>query len=448
MVRCYSIALLFLILPVAMTAQEKKFTAGGFMRGGLYLSTGDYEHDINAAFADAAVTLTATDNLNYKGFADLRVRMGRQFGDNVSDISVREAWGMYYNGFMSISLGKKIVKWGRTDLFAPLSRFNPTDYIYRSPDFEDRDMGNLLGELTLNAGSRFRLSVVATPFWNPSLLMTTPLELPQNITLEMPAGLDPADGLHSYGFRGDFMLGGFDAGIQFFHGPDLNPGLALTGADYTNPMNPIISITGVPYIINHAGLDFETVVSPVVLRGALAWSDPIEDKEGNEEVPFSQVEWVAGLDWTPGAVRITAEYSGKKILDFYPSPYDPIIGTEPDMAALAELFNTPGFNPVEFTRMQTEAFGRLYNNQMHEYYHSAGLRFEAELLYGRLIPSMTVLYNFTSRDLLLMPVVEFKPADGVTLSAGLEHYSGAKGGLYDIIDDFMKAAFFSIKIEF
>jgi hypothetical protein len=448
MVRRFSIVFLFLLVPLIMTAQEKTLTPGGFIRGGLYLSTGDYEHDINAAFADAALTLTATDNLSYKGFADLRFRVGRQYGKIVSDLSVREAWGMYYNGFMSLSLGKKIVKWGRTDLFTPLSRFNPSDYILRSPDFEDRDMGNLLGELTLNAGPWFRLSVVATPLWNPSLLMTSPLKLPQNITLEMPGGIDPADGLHSYGIRGDLMLGGFDAGIQFFHGPDLTPGLALTGADYSDPMNPVISITGVPYIINHAGLDFETVIAPFVVRGTLAWSDPVEEKEGNEEVPFSQVEWVAGIDWTPGAVRITAEYSGKKVLDFYPSPYDPIIGTEPDLAALAELFNTPGFDPFEFTRMQTEAFGRLYNNQMHEYYHAAGLRFEAELLYGRVIPSVTAIYNFTSRDLLLMPVVEFRPADGVTLSAGIEHYSGAEGGLYDIIDDFMKAAFFSLKIEF
>lgn len=448
MVRSFSIVFLFLLVPLIMTAQEKTFTPGGFVRGGLYLSTGDYEHDINAAFADATLTLTAADNMSYKGFADLRVRMGRQYGDIVSDYHVREAWGMYYNGFMSLSLGKKIVKWGRTDLFTPLSRFSPTDFIYRSPDFEDRDMGNLLGELTLNAGPWFRLSVVATPLWNPSLLMTTPLELPENITLEMPQGLDRADGLHSFGFRGDFMLGGFDAGIQFFHGPDLTPGLALTGADYSDPMNPAISIMGVPYIINHAGLDFETVIAPFVVRGTLAWSNPVEDKEGNEEVPFSQVEWVAGIDWTPGAVRITAEYSGKKVLDFYPSPYDPIIGTEPDLAALAELFNTPGFDPFEFTRMQTEAFGRLYNNQMHEYYHWAGLRFEAELLYGRFIPSVTAIYNFTSRDLLIMPVVEFRPADGLTLSAGLEHYSGPEGGLYDIIDDFMKAAFLSLKIEF
>ena len=58
-------------------------------------------------------------------------------------------------------------------------------------------------------------------------------------------------------------------------------------------------------------------------------------------------------------------------MDFYEAPYDPVIGTEPDMAALMVLFNTPGIDPIEFTRQQIEAFNRLYNNQMHEYYHSA-----------------------------------------------------------------------------
>ncbi|MEZ4998553.1 MAG: hypothetical protein R2758_14185 [Bacteroidales bacterium] len=63
----------------------------------------------------------------------------------------------------SISAGKKIIKWGKTDIFTPLSRFNPVDYTFRTPDFEDGDMGNLLGELTFTPAPFFRLSVVATP---------------------------------------------------------------------------------------------------------------------------------------------------------------------------------------------------------------------------------------------------------------------------------------------
>ena len=59
--------LTFIILSISLSGQEKNFTTGGFVRGGAYFSTGDYRHDVNAAFGDAALTLTATDNLSFKG---------------------------------------------------------------------------------------------------------------------------------------------------------------------------------------------------------------------------------------------------------------------------------------------------------------------------------------------------------------------------------------------
>ncbi|MCU0460154.1 MAG: hypothetical protein MUE37_13810 [Bacteroidales bacterium] len=440
--------LLLAMLSLSLAGQEKSFTTGGFVRGGIYFSTGDYQNDINAAFGDAALTLTATDNLSFKGIGDLRMRWGQQFGDNISSFMLQEAWGMYYNSFMSISAGKKIIRWGKTDIYTPLSRFNPVDYTFRSPDFEDAETGNLLGEITFTPAPFFRLSVVAAPFWNPSVLLIKPITLPPSMQVALPEGLRTGNGYHSWGVRGDFTFSVSDAGLQYYHGPDLMPGLSLVNADYTNPLQPAISVEGVPYIITSAGFDFETTVSPFVLRGAAAITCPEEEKEGNEEVPFRQYEWVAAIDWTPGAIRVTAEYSGKKVLDFYEAPYDPLIGTEPDMQQLAELFNTPGFDPVEFTRLQIEAFNRLYNNQMHEFYHSAGIRMEADLFYGRLIPSFTAAWNFTSKDLTVRPALKFKPSDGVTLSAGYEHYHGTKGGLYDIIDDFMKAAYFSLRIDF
>lgn len=448
MIRRPLIFIFSLLLHLSLYSQEKSFTPGGFVRGGAYFSTGEYPHDVNAAFGDAALTLTATDNLSFKGFADLRVRLGQQFGENVNSLTLREAWGMYYNSFMSISAGQKIIKWGKTDMFTPLSRFSPVDYTLRSPDFEDAELGNLLGEINFTPAPFFRLSVVAAPFWNPSVLIIKPIELPPNIQVSLPEGLRTGNGYYSVGVRGDFIFRGFDAGIQYYHGPDLMPGLTMISADYTNPIEPAIAVNGVPYLITSAGLDFETVLSPFVLRGTLAYTDPAEEKEGNEEIPFSQIEWIAGFDWTPGELRITAEYSGKKVLDFYEAPYDPFIGTTLDMAEMMELFSTPGFDPIEFTRSQIEAFNRLNNNQIFEYYHAAGLRFEAELFYGRLIPSLTTLYNFTSRDVMFRPALKYKPADSVTLTAGYEHYAGTEGSLYDIIDDFMNAAYFSLRIDF
>lgn len=448
MTRGYLLIFTLILLQVSLSGQEKSFTAGGFVRGGIYFSTGDYQHDVSAAFGDAAITLTATDNMSFRGFGDLRVRTGQQFGENINSLSVREAWGMYYNNYISISAGKKIIKWGKTDIFTPLSRFNPVDYTFRTPDYEDAELGNLLGELTFTPARFFRMSVVAAPFWNPSVLLFKPITLPPAMEVSLPEGLKPGNGYWSWGIRGDFTFRGFDAGVQYYHGPDLMPGLVLANADYTNPLQPAISAEGVPFLTSSAGLDFETVISPFVLRGAFAVTIPEEEKQGNEEIPFRQTEWVAGIDWTPGSFRLTAEYAGKKVIDFYSSPYDPILGTEPDLAMLAELFSTPGFDPVEFTRLQIEAFNRLYNNQLHEYYHSAGLRMETDLFYGRLIPSVTTVYNFTSEDLTVRPALKFKPSDDVTLSAGYEYYHGTSGGMYDIIDDFMKALYFSIRIDF
>lgn len=441
------IFLIIIMIPVRVIPQESKFTPGGFVRGGVYYSTGGYEHDINAAFADLSLTATLTDNVSYKGFADLRFRTGRQFGENSDNVMVREAWCTYYNSIIEISAGKKIIKWGKTDFFTPLSKFNPVDYSFRSPEHEDADLGNLIGEFLFTPAPYVKISVVASPLWNPSVLITQPLELKENYRLTLPEGFGK-EGYSSFGVRADFIMKEVDYAIQWFHGVEPMPGLHLDSADFTNIMNPYIYINGVPYSVNSYGADFETALSSVVIRGGLSFSSPEETKEGNEHIPFSQVEWVCGLDWTPGNVHITAEYSGKKVLDFYEPPYEPLIGTEPDIAELAILFSTPGFDPVEYTRLQTEAFNRLYNYQLKEYYHSAGLRIEVETFYGKLIPSLTAMYNFTSRDLAFFPSVKYKPSDGISVIAGLENYSGKNGGLYDIIDDFMNTVFVSVRIDF
>jgi hypothetical protein len=155
--------------------------------------------------------------------------------------------------------------------------------------------------------------------------------------VELPEGLSTGNGYYSYGFRGDFMLRGFDAGLQWYHGPDLMPGLNMVSADYTNPMEPSIAVRGVPYIINSAGFDFETVISPFVLRGTAAYTNPVEEKEGNEEIPFSQLTGCGSTDTralgSPPSIQV-------KVIDFYEAPYDPLIGTELAWKA-DDIFSTP-----------------------------------------------------------------------------------------------------------
>jgi hypothetical protein len=73
---------------------------------------------------------------------------------------------------------------------------------------------------------------------------------------------------------------------------------------------------------------------------------------------------------------------------------------------------------------------------------------EAEMIYGKLLPSVFSLYNFTSRDLLIIPEIRIKPADGLAITIGAEIYSGREGSLYDLVDDFMNGAYVSLRVDF
>jgi hypothetical protein len=78
----------------------------------------------------------------------------------------------------------------------------------------------------------------------------------------------------------------------------------------------------------------------------------------------------------------------------------------------------------------------------------AGMKVEVDLLYGKLLPSVMTLYNFTSHDMLLIPEVKIKPADGLSITIGAEIYSGRKGSLYDLVDEFMNGAYVSLRVDF
>jgi hypothetical protein len=157
---------------------------------------------------------------------------------------------------------------------------------------------------------------------------------------------------------------------------------------------------------------------------------------------------VGGIDWMKGNWRITLEYSGKVIPDFEPSAVEPMLTGNIDPALLATFLLNPGFNFAEYTRLQTAAFNRLYNYQLEKWYHSGGLRVEADLLYGKLTPSVTTTYNFVSKDFMLMPELVWKPADGLTITAGGDYFSGKKGSLYDIADEFMNCFRLGLKVNF
>ena len=426
----------------------------GFIRGGVYTGIDHGDNDkpyVSSVYSDFGLKLGMGNGTNYKAFADLRFRYGSEFQEPVNSFDIREGYVKVYGKRWDLSAGQQIVKWGRADFTNPTSKLNPQNYVSRSPDREDMDLGNLLSAVNWYPSEFISLGAVVVPLYRPSVLLIDPIPLPENVTLNQVTSLVTEKNMLSYGINVDFHIRGIDWSFSWFDGYDPMPGISLASLDLdtTGPIPvPVTGLTTTPYKIHMVGLDFELAAGDLGLRGEAAWTVPYLSQESYEYVPFPEIKWVAGGDWSSGIWRITAEYSGKGILDFTPSAFDPVFGTEPDYAKLAELFQDPDFDPQDYVRQQVAAFNRLYNYQLEKYYHSAGVKIDADLVYGKLTPSVFSIYNFTSGDLLIIPQVKFKPADGLSITAGAEFYSGTNGSLFDIVDGFMNSVYLSLRVDF
>lgn len=424
-----------------------------FIRGGAY---GWYDKDekkpyVSSAYSDIGIRLEKDNGTNFRAFADLRYRYGAEFLKPVSRFDIREGYVTFYGKKWDLSAGLEILKWGRADFTNPTNKFSPRNMLSRSPDREDMDLGNLLSVFNFFPASNIRLEAVVMPYYRSSVLIIDPLPLPAYVTINTLDHMVTGKNLMTYGFKIDFYIDGIDWSLSWFDGYDPMPGISL--ASFTLDAGSGIPVFNImlaekPYRIRQAGLDFATSAGELGLRGEAAYSFPGLPAESHEFVPFPELKWIAGIDWSSGIWRFTGEYNGKLITHFTPSLTTPLIGTEPDYPELAAMLLDPAFDPGTYIKDQVGAFNRLYNYQADRIYHSAGLKAEAELAYGRVLPSVFTMYNFVSGDLLVNPEVRFKPADGFTITGGTEIYSGRNGSLFDLVNDFMNAVYVALRVDF
>ncbi len=456
------LTLIFLLIPAFLNGQpdsvklpssENGRLIYGFVRGGFYGSIDDEEDKayIPSAFSDLGLKIESEGGKMFKAFADLRFRYGTEFREPVTRLDIREAYVGINGKKWDVTAGQKIIKWGRADFTNPTSKFSAQNLVSRSPDHEDMDMGNLLVSARWYPFPVLSLEAVGMPYYRSSVLMIDPLPLPAYVTINPINSLVTGNDMFSYGLKANLHLRGADMSLSWFDGYDPMPGTALTrfNLNLSDPIPvPYTELTMKPYKIRNIGFDFETTVGSAGIRGEAAWSIPYDSYKTYEYVACRELEWVAGIDWLSGSWRITAEYSGKIIPGFEETSVNPFIGSEPDLSELAVLMATPGFDLTEYVRQQVGAFNRLYNYQLEKSYHSAGMRIETDLFYGKLTPSLLSLYNFTSRDFLMMPEITCKPADGFTISLGGEFYSGKKGSIYDLVDEFMNCIKIAVRVDF
>jgi hypothetical protein len=429
--------------------KENTWTLSGFARSSNYFGQDIFDdYNFTSVLADMGLRIETGSSSTFRASAELRYRYGREYEQQVSIPDLREAWAGIYAPRASLEMGKKIIKWGRADFFSRVNMVTPTDDLYRSPDKSDRDLANLMMAGSWSPAEAVSLTALIIPVYRPSVFRFDLMDIPDQVEIDPYEFSYTETNKPGFGIRNDYHLRNIDFSLYFFDGYNKLPGIKLDMLripDENLPESPVIVLAEEPYKTRMLGLDMEGVTGRSTWRFEFSWNGPYGGSTQEEHIPFPELNWVMAAGFNPGSLQINIEYGGKYVIDWSPAATDPSI---PGEEMLGQLLLAPPEVAEDAVREQIRSFNRLYNYQVEKQYHMAGINIQSSSVINRWTPDISAMYNFTTREIVFMPAILFKPFDRVLLKCGLEYWYGDTGSLYDYFSRPVNSAFISLKINF
>ncbi|MEA1888102.1 MAG: hypothetical protein U9N72_12930 [Bacteroidota bacterium] len=422
----------------------ENYKLGGFIRSGIYLNNPGQSPGIPISFADLSLNAEAGDGTNYKAYADFRYRYASEYGKTVSEPILREAWAAWYTPITELKAGKQIIKWSSMDFFCLQDVISPRNDLYRSFDPADRNLGNISLNFSLSPVNNVSLMAVLIPRFRPSVLYTEFMDMPEIIEIKEHAF--DGNGSLSYGLRAEFFLRNFSASISYFDGYNALPGLGLDTLTIQAGNNgPFVSLEERLFKTKTLSAGIEFTLGNNIIRTEGIWSNPDTDFRQEEYVMLPEIRWAGGFEHFFGDLQVLIEYSGKYLMDYEESAFDPVL---PDESSFSDIGALSPQQVIEYTRQQISAFNRLYNYQLDKYNHFAGLGLTYEKGLATFSPSVNILYNITAEEYMVNPVLKIKPTDNLEIIASAEIYNGISNSLFDMINDRLNSIYTGVRIDF
>lgn len=410
----------------AVSGSENKsqtYELNGFIRGVIFCgkAADQDKFDTISSLGETALKLRIRKGSLGNAFAEIRFRQGFEFGENISEINLREAWVSTHTGKFDFKIGEQIVVWGRADGFNPTNNITPQNMLVRSSEEDDRRQNNFLVRGFYNL-KNLRIEAVWVPVYRSSALPADLLPLPANINISGLTTPYPALENSSIGFKADLSLAAAGASISYFNGFSLMPGLSGT----FNGTN--IDIALIPYKVDIVGADFSTALGSFGLRGEFAFRNPKDDYKAVEYIPNPDLQYILGIEKNIGSFSLILQYIGRRVIDFY------------------EL--TPPSNPLEIPAYELKKKNRMIASHLYETSHAFSFRPALNLLNETLTAEFSGMYNITTEELLLRPKLVYSITDAFAFTAGAEIYSGPEETLFGVMDDVLSSVFAELKASF
>ena len=434
------------MLSDSNSGDNSKLSINGFTRGTIFTGW-DYQDlaEIKSAYGETALKMSAKPNKWGNAYADIRFKSGFFNGERASLLDIREAYADIYLGKVDFRFGKQIKTWGRADAINPTQNLTPYNFFLRSPMEDDRKMGNLVLTGNFNPFPFLHLEVDWVPFYQPSIYQFNLLEMPEFVTFG--DALLPSQKLEngSFGVKADIIFNKIEGSISWFTGYD--PMMGLIPGQLPNPPFDDFHIEMLPNPFRQStlGADIAFNLGSFGIRGEGAWERPEMDEASsvpNPALPMEEISWALGMDRSFGPVRLLLEYYGKHMIDF--SPLDP--PGEFDPAMLQDMSNWPLL--AGMLGQQIGYYNRVLYDQTDEWIHSLLIRPSVNLFHETLEIEVAGLYNFTTEEYLIRPMLSYMLADGIKVCGGYEYYYGPENSRFKWIQKVFNGPFGEIRISF
>ncbi|MFC2090919.1 hypothetical protein ACFLT1_09110, partial [Bacteroidota bacterium] len=149
-------------------------------------------------------------------------------------------------------------------------------------------------------------------------------------------------------------------------------------------------------------------------------------------------------------VNVIAGYYGKYIIDYQAPEFEAnLFGAFPDPAELFPPGTTPDPSSIaSYTDAQIAGGNRLLNQQEEEFYHAAYAIVNLSFLRDQFELNIPGMYNFTTKEVTLMPSIKFNITDGLSFQVGAYWLYGEDGSLFDAVSSVLNAGYGMLVVKF
>lgn len=365
------------------------------------------DYSLRGAYWSSDRRLTST---NHFGVSELWLRAQPKLGESLSGrfegwltdqdlfrgaspkFEFREGYLNYRGNAFDVSVGRRIVVWGRADSINPTDVISSRDRTLLFPEDDDQRRGNFMvtGNYALTNSSTVSL------FWLPEFRPTIlPIAAAPGTFNQ---GQDTATQLVQFAAKYDYTGKGVDWSLSYFDGLDRNPNLAVTSI---GPLG--VSFIQRYYRIRAIGFDAATTIGRYGLRSEVVYVRTKDDKGDNPEIFNPYLFAVVGGDRDiVQNLNVNVQY----LFHYTFSYQSPQTIQNPISQAIGEANN-------------------LLSLQTHQVLHGLSVRLNHKWLNDSLETGLTSVVFFNDGDVLVTPKVTYKVTDNLRITVGGDYYSGS-----------------------